>query len=41
LAGLAYETTGHTSPFWLGGLLLGTVALLVAGGLARSSRANT
>ncbi|MCP9927051.1 MFS transporter [Cyanobium sp. CH-040] len=35
LAGLAYETLGRTSPFWLGlGLLLG-VAAIVAGGARR------
>ena len=33
LAGLAYETTGRQSPFWLGITLLVGVALLVAGGL--------
>ncbi|MFO7628942.1 MAG: MFS transporter [Prochlorococcaceae cyanobacterium] len=33
LAGLAYETIGRQSPFWLGTLLLSGVALLVAGGL--------
>ena len=33
LAGLAYETIGRQSPFWLGITLLVGVALLVAGGL--------
>ncbi|MEB3208263.1 MAG: MFS transporter [Synechococcus sp.] len=33
LAGLAYETSGRQSPFWLGIALLVGVALLVAGGL--------
>jgi len=33
LAGLAYETTGQQSPFWLGTILLAGVTLLVAGGL--------
>ena len=33
LAGLAYETSGRQSPFWLGTILLAGVALLVAGGL--------
>ena len=33
LAGLAYETSGRQSPFWLGTALLVGVALLVAGGL--------
>ena len=35
LAGLAYETLGRTSPFWLGASLLLLVAALVAGGPAR------
>jgi MFS transporter, DHA1 family, tetracycline resistance protein len=35
LAGLAYETMGRQSPFWLGMLLLGAVIQLVAGGLRR------
>ncbi len=35
LAGLAYETLGRTSPFWLGVGLLLLVASLVAGGTAR------
>jgi MFS family permease len=34
LAGLAYETLGRTSPFWLGVALLLGVASLVAGGTA-------
>ena len=33
LAGLAYETSGRQSPFWLGIALLVGVALRVAGGL--------
>ncbi|MCP9775516.1 MFS transporter [Cyanobium sp. WAJ14-Wanaka] len=33
VAGLAYDTLGRTSPFWLGISLLAGVALLVAGGL--------
>ena len=33
LAGLAYETLGQRSPFWLAALLLGGVIALVAGGL--------
>jgi MFS family permease len=38
LAGLAYETIGRTSPFWLGiGLLLGVGALMTAGGPPRPS----
>ena len=32
LAGLAYETLGRTSPFWLAMTLLLAVAVLVAGG---------
>ncbi|WP_255009343.1 MFS transporter [Cyanobium sp. ATX 6F1] len=36
LAGLAYELTGHTSPFWLSMGLLTAVAALVAGGLPSS-----
>ena len=35
LAGLAYETIGRQSPFWLGTLLLLGVIQLVAGGLER------
>lgn len=35
LAGLAYETLGRRSPFWLGMLLLAGVIALVAGGLKR------
>jgi len=35
LAGLAYETVGRQSPFWLGMLLLAGVIQLVAGGLQR------
>jgi len=35
LAGLAYETLGRTSPFWLAVSLLVVVASLVAGGGAR------
>lgn len=35
LAGLAYETLGRRSPFWLGMLLLAGVITLVAGGLKR------
>ncbi|MFM8259624.1 MAG: MFS transporter [Vulcanococcus sp.] len=35
LAGLAYETLGRQSPFWLGIALLVGVILLVAGGLDR------
>lgn len=35
LAGLAYETLGRRSPFWLGMLLLAAVIALVAGGLKR------
>jgi len=34
LAGLAYETLGRTSPFWLGVTLLLGVTVLVAGGTA-------
>ena len=37
LAGLAYETLGHQSPFWLGITVLAGVALLVAGGLPASA----
>jgi MFS family permease len=38
LAGLAYETIGPTSPFWLGmGLLFGVGALMTAGGPSRPS----
>lgn len=33
LAGLAYESIGHTSPFWLSIGLLALVATLVAGGI--------
>ncbi|MFM7548413.1 MAG: MFS transporter, partial [Cyanobacteriota bacterium] len=40
LAGLAYETLGRTSPFWLGASLLAGVALLVAGGLGGQARAT-
>jgi MFS family permease len=36
LAGLAYELTGRTSPFWLSIGLLAAVAALVAGGLPSS-----
>jgi len=35
LAGLAYETVGRTSPFWLGTALLAGVIALVAGGRHR------
>jgi len=35
LAGLAYETLGRQSPFWLGMTLLAGVMALVAGGLRR------
>jgi DHA1 family tetracycline resistance protein-like MFS transporter len=38
LAGLAYETLGRTSPFWLGSVLLAGVALLVGGGLGGQAR---
>ncbi|MCX5926642.1 MAG: MFS transporter, partial [Cyanobium sp. LacPavin_0920_WC12_MAG_63_22] len=41
LAGLAYETTGRQSPFWLGIALLVGVALLVAGGLPGQNSAMT
>ena len=41
LAGLAYETTGRQSPFWLGIALLVGVALLVAGGLPGRNSAMT
>jgi MFS transporter, DHA1 family, tetracycline resistance protein len=37
LAGLAYETLGRQSPFWLSGVLLLGVAALVAGGLPEVS----
>ena len=37
LAGLAYETVGRQSPFWLATLVLAGVALLVAGGLPRQA----
>jgi len=37
-AGLAYETLGRTSPFWLGAALLAAVALMVAGGLGGQAR---
>ena len=33
LAGLAYETVGSTSPFWLAAALLAGVVMLVSGGL--------
>jgi MFS family permease len=36
LAGLAYETLGRRSPFWLAIALMLAVALLVADGLPRS-----
>ncbi len=36
LAGLAYETLGHGSPFWLATLILAGVISLVAGGLPGS-----
>jgi MFS family permease len=35
LAGLAYETLGRTSPFWIGLGLLTGVAAMVAGGARR------
>lgn len=38
LAGLAYETLGRTSPFWLASLLLLAVATLVAGRVAGAGR---
>jgi MFS family permease len=38
LAGLAYETIGHRSPFWLGISLMAGVVLLVAGGLPDARR---
>jgi MFS family permease len=37
LAGLAYETLGHQSPFWLSIVLMMAVALLVAGGVQRQA----
>jgi MFS family permease len=40
LAGLAYETVGRQSPFWLGTLLLLGVIQLVAGGLPRQQAAT-
>ena len=40
LAGLAYETAGRTSPFWLGVGLLLVVATLVAGGAPRRPAAR-
>ena len=39
LAGLAYETIGRQSPFWLGAALLAGVGALVAGGLGGQARA--
>ncbi len=40
LAGLAYETIGRRSPFWLGILLMGVVALLISGGPSRQANAT-
>jgi MFS family permease len=40
LAGLAYDTAGPHSPFWLGISLLVGVAALVAGGLPAQARAD-
>jgi MFS family permease len=40
LAGLAYDLLGQRSPFWLGIVVLGGVAVLVAGGL-NSGNQNT
>jgi MFS transporter, DHA1 family, tetracycline resistance protein len=40
LGGLAYETLGRRSPFWLALLLLGGVLLLVSGGLRRQALAT-
>ena len=37
LAGLAYETMGRSSPFWLAALLLLGVITLVAGGIDRTA----
>jgi DHA1 family tetracycline resistance protein-like MFS transporter len=37
LAGLAYESIGHTSPFWLSIGLLALVAALVAGGIPQKT----
>ena len=37
LAGLAYESIGHTSPFWLSTGLLALVATLVAGGVPQKA----
>jgi MFS family permease len=37
LAGLAYETLGHQSPFWLSIALMVAVAVLVAGGTRRQA----
>jgi MFS family permease len=37
LAGLAYETLGHQSPFWLSIALMVAVAALVAGGTRREA----
>jgi DHA1 family tetracycline resistance protein-like MFS transporter len=37
LAGLAYDSLGRTSPFWLGAILLAGVTLLVAGGSNRQA----
>jgi Na+/melibiose symporter-like transporter len=41
LAGLAYDTAGHRSPFWLGIGLMVAVAALVAGGLPRQRQASS
>jgi DHA1 family tetracycline resistance protein-like MFS transporter len=40
LAGLAYDTVGRHSPFWLGIGLMVAVAALVAGGLPRQRMAD-
>jgi len=40
LAGLAYETLGHRSPFWLSATLLLAVVWLVAGGLPEHGEAG-
>jgi MFS family permease len=37
LAGLAYETIGRRSPFWLATVLMVAVAVLVAGGATRQA----
>ena len=37
LAGLAYDTLGHRSPFWLSISLMVAVAFLVAGGARRQA----